>query len=158
MTRTMDSIGMTMTEITMEHIRQSNLIEGVNHKTQDQASMEAFEELLNLDVTETSIKNLHWNVMRSLMKDPGKWRDCWVEVGGRTCPNPLYVPQLMKDWIEDCQELSPRVAHISFERIHPFRDGNGRVGRMLMWCHEIKNGIEPTLIHYDDRWSYYSWF
>ncbi|MDO4189765.1 MAG: Fic family protein, partial [Lachnospiraceae bacterium] len=44
--------------------------------------------------------------------------------------------------------------HYRFEKIHPFGDGNGRVGRMIMFKECLKNGIMPFIISNDDR-SYY---
>jgi Fic family protein len=50
----------------------------------------------------------------------------------------------------------PAIAHfhISFERIHPFADGNGRVGRLLMTYQAIKNNYLPPLITNDHREEY----
>ena len=58
------------------------------------------------------------------------------------------------------QELEPKDMHVRFEKIHPFVDGNGRTGRMLMWLHEYWLGREPTLIRSNeaDRHYYYQWF
>ena len=45
--------------------------------------------------------------------------------------------------------------HIAFEEIHPYSDGNGRVGRLLMNYQLLRNGYLPTLIRYEQRFDYY---
>lgn len=57
------------------------------------------------------------------------------------CPSPHQVPYLMEEWIKDSrEELSPEAAYLKFEKIHPFMDGNGRVGKIIYnW---LKNTLE----------------
>ena len=45
--------------------------------------------------------------------------------------------------------------HVRFERIHPFQDGNGRVGRIIMFKECLKNGIVPFIILDNDKLFYY---
>ena len=79
-------------------------------------------------------------------------------------PGPFVAQQMAYEWLMDLifhrATLDPKEMHIRFEKIHPFVDGNGRTGRILMWWHEIKNGQEPTLIRSNeaDRHYYYQWF
>lgn len=45
--------------------------------------------------------------------------------------------------------------HVRFERIHPFQDGNGRVGRLLLFKECLRHGIVPFIIEDDKKWFYY---
>jgi len=60
------------------------------------------------------------------------YRDCEVTAGGRPCPPAFEVPGLMHFWHKQLVPmLSPRGAYLTFELIHPFRDGNGRTGKVI---------------------------
>jgi len=78
-----------------------------------------------------------------------------VRVGAYRPPAYALVPGLMDNWLLDYEELGPWRAHVRFEKVHPFVDGNGRTGRLLLWRQEILLGKEPTLIKAADRLSYY---
>lgn len=115
----------------------------------------------------------------------GKIRDCHVSVGGRQCPHPEELQNLLRDWRiaatwlvqnndeqrrfrnmfgEDVDatyenELSNALwdMHCWFEEIHPFIDGNGRTGRLLLLNQCVITGcmgIDP-LVRFDDRNKYY---
>ena len=74
---------------------------------------------------------------------------------------PGILHYLMDNWFQDMiqyRKKDPKEMHIRFEKIHPFADGNGRTGRMLMWWHEIKLEREPTLILNAEKEKYYKWF
>ena len=147
-----------------EHIRESNLIESVTDEWEIQQSLEAWDYLIaRKSMRLMPILKTHYLIGINLMPKSwlGELRSVYVEVGQRTCPSPESVPYILDMWIEKMQNLEkidPKTAHIDFEHIHPFRDGNGRTGRMLMWWHEIQLGLEPTIIKYDDRYEYYKWF
>lgn len=76
-----------------------------------------------------------------------------IFVGGHRCADPDKVLDLLKTW--ETHEGSPLERHLAFEHIHPFADGNGRIGRML-WAGEA--GIKAATIKYEDRWEYYDLF
>ncbi len=151
-----------MSDLT-EHIRQSNLIEGVRGEKAVVESLEAWRYLaVQPAVTLDVVLECHRLVMRSLWpRIAGRLRTVGVMVGNRVCPRAALVPVLLDGWLDlmrDHAGLDPRAAHVEFERIHPFRDGNGRVGRLLMWWHQEQRGKSPTLISYDERYDYYEWF
>lgn len=155
-----------MTDITDRHLGQSNLIEGVKEPHEVLQSRLAWNLLREAPVlTDTLILNVHNLVMMHFlpgrMGGRGSYRITNVEVGGRSCPHWRVVPDMVDSWLakmQHWQELLPKQMHIEFEHIHPFIDGNGRTGRLLMWWHEIRLGQEPTVIEYADRFSYYDWF
>ncbi len=59
------------------------------------------------------------------------FRTCGVRVGGRICPLPNEVPKKIDRWLAYVDEMTPEEAYKEFQLIHPFRDGNGRVGKII---------------------------
>ncbi|MBI3033823.1 Fic family protein [Candidatus Woesearchaeota archaeon] len=106
----------------------------------------------------------HYELFKDTKPDiAGKIREYLVRVGDYRAPDWQDVPTLLKElfsWycknkkIMHPLELAAR-AHYKFEKIHPFGDGNGRVGRLII-AHILKNGGYPLLIiEYKRRKSYY---
>lgn len=144
-------------------IWQSNLIENVDDRKEDARSLRAWKWLLKQPWSMKTVLGLHGRIMRRLMgKEAGNLRTCDVgiyQAGGllRRCPHWEKVPALLRDWVENCP-MDWKEAHVAFEKIHPFRDGNGRTGRMLMNWQRVTLGMEPLLILAMDRHDYYRWF
>jgi len=146
-------------------IRESNLIEGVDDLQEDARCLRAWKWLLNQDLllTET-ILWLHRRIMIGYLGkyEAGRFRRCGVMVGGRICPPWQDVPSLHMFWLTThfhaATEEHIKRAHIEWETIHPFVDGNGRTGRMIMNYQRVKAGLEPLLIRFDERQDYYGWF
>lgn len=152
-----------------KHIHESNLIEGFDNPGADSCLSDAWRYLnryLHADLTKDIICEALFQLTQHqkelLSIDRNRYREIKVTVGGRLCPAPHIVPELMHNWLLDMKEhwqtLEPKEMHIRFEKIHPFIDGNGRIGRLLMWWHEKKLGREPTLILESEKQNYYSWF
>ncbi len=96
---------------------------------------------------------------------PGSFRqhDIRPFTGGMTPPSFPEVPSLITDWLRDANRglgdgQHPMVfvadIHARFERIHPFRDGNGRVGRLATNLLLVRHGYPPAVIHKRDRTRY----
>jgi len=132
---------------------------------------DAFSYLLNgLDngatLTEEFIKEMHSYV---LMHDPiekGNYRTRRVRISNSTVrlPDPEEVPSLMASLIEDIanSRLHPvekaAVYHLDFENIHPFIDGNGRTGRLVMNMLLMQDGYLPIDIKFANVEGYYGAF
>jgi len=149
----------------LEFIHQSNLIEEVKDPKEIAQSYKAWEFLqdqpkLNLAV----ILETHRLIMQKLRPDiAGDFRKCDVWVGHRKCPPSTVVVPMLSTWLKmydkpviDAEEV--KLAHIRFEFIHPFVDGNGRTGRLLFAWHRLKSNLPLEIIKYSDRWNYYQWF
>ena len=70
------------------------------------------------------------------------------------------MERLLEDYRSDTEHIIPQLArfHIEFEGIHPFIDGNGRTGRLLVNLELMKAGYPPIDIKFKDRVAYYNAF
>ena len=118
-------------------------------------------------LSEPFIKTLH----RTLKNGTSDSRKDWFsvgdykkipnEVGGRDTTAPEEVPTEMKQLLASYNSkpdktLEDLIAfHVAFESIHPFQDGNGRVGRLILFKECLKNGIVPFIIDEDLKLFYY---
>ncbi|MCL2604112.1 MAG: Fic family protein [Defluviitaleaceae bacterium] len=117
-------------------------------------------------ITEKTIQVIHSLVLVDGGLDRGVYRRLPVRVGNYYPCQPYEVPikmeQLMAEYTTDMQSLHviERVAlfHLIFETIHPFIDGNGRVGRLLLNFELMASGYPPINIMFSDRQKYYDCF
>lgn len=150
----------------IQHIRESNLIENIDDPNEDAQSLKAWEYLIKRKaLTHEVVRQVQRMITRNQTDlaphEKGYYRDVAkvnVYVGEHIAPSWWLVDGLMANWLFDYKNMTPKEAHAQFEYIHPFVDGNGRTGRMLMWWHEHSLGHEPTLLEFKDRDSYYGWF
>jgi len=149
-----------------EWIRQSNLIEDVDEEEEDIRSLAAWNWVKDRPLTVSNILRLHKRIMwKKLGADAGCFRTCRVWVGEREGAPWAHVPELVAQWVRvnglrphKQEEIEINLAHVEFERIHPFVDGNGRTGRIILNWQRRKAGYEPLCIRAVDRHMYYMWF
>lgn len=155
--------------VSKTHIRESNLIEGFDDPDVDKAAMEAWKKLkANMKrhpLTHDDIQRLNAQLTAHQPELDDMWRGAYrsrsrarVWIGGREGMNPAQVARAMDDWLERFYTADPIPHHVEFEHVHPFIDGNGRTGRMLMWLMQQDRGEKPTLIYKSKVQEYYSWF
>ena len=119
-------------------------------------------------MSEPAIKNIHSLVLMNDRDNRGKYRNVPVIISGalQEPPQPCLVPEHMErliacypEWLRT-EPLISAIArfHLEFEAVHPFIDGNGRVGRLLLNLELIKHGLLPIDIKFTDRAKYYSCF
>lgn len=147
-------------------IHQSNLIEGYDDVDMDYNSLSAWRYLNGIQgidlLTERDIMKVQRAVTLT-QKDMrpewrGKYRQINVHVGGRPGAVWKNIPPIMGFWLSTLRYATPKQAHINFEHIHPFADGNGRTGRLLMWWHEMLLDQPLTKLTAANRQEYYQWF
>lgn len=147
-----------------EHIRQSNLIEDIDSFRALEDSLEAWDFLSAVDELNHEVIHVVHRLVTDHQDDlPLRYKGVYrgpearfdVSVGDHDAPRWQRVPELMDYWLE----LQPRRTawdnHVAFETIHPYLDGNGRTGRMVMWWQETREGEPPTLFEAHRRSLYY---
>lgn len=88
----------------------------------------------------------------------------YVRVGTYIAPDPIKVPYLILNTLEDFNASNAYFLdaiaqfHLAFESIHPFNDGNGRIGRVLINYLLSLKGLPPIIIRNSEKQSYYSAF
>lgn len=97
---------------------------------------------------------------------PGSFREHDIEPfpGGMQPPDWTQVPVLIRDWVNDVQALRKAKAdeipeaiarlHARFEQVHPFLDGNGRTGRLVLNLLLVRLGYPPAIIYKGNRARY----
>ena len=118
----------------------------------------------DIPLDESVIKNIHALVLMDRPEDKGVYRRIPVRImGGYTEPVQPYLiePKITELLAEDKlrkETMKPieRIArfHLEFEGIHPFIDGNGRTGRLLLNLDLIRNGYPPINVKFTDRKRY----
>lgn len=149
--------------IANENLRVDDIIETVNHFRCIDMIIERAEQRLS----EALIKELH-SVLKAGTSDSrkewfavGEYKRLPNEVGGSETTPPERVKQQMRTLIHEYNALKVKCLddiidfHQRFEAIHPFQDGNGRVGRLIMFKECLANSIVPFIITDELKLFYY---
>ncbi len=145
-----------------EYIKESNAIERVYDESAVTQSMEAWDFLKEIDeLTHDTIKEAHKLFLKERQPNiAGTYRDVFVRVGNDVPPAPEEIEERMDGLLSE-NPSNPVEAlqwHVKFEKIHPFQDGNGRIGRLIYAWHCFKMGEEPIVWREEDKQGYYSLF
>jgi Fic family protein len=127
-------------------------------------------------ITETDLRRIHQLTVESVWvhfppdglrsdEKPGGYRTGDIEPlrTGLTPPPPSLVPSLVGDWLKETNAEPPADCHViehlaerhaAFERIHPFPDGNGRAGRLVLTMLLVQSGYPPAIIYKGERKRY----
>ena len=169
--------GSTLTEEETRYIYETNtivstsdnptkvddIIETVNHfRIVDYLIDNADKKL-----TESMIKEFH-RILKSGTSDStktwfkvGEYKILENQIGDQKTAKPNEVPQKMKELLSSYNKKKKIILediidfHAKFEAIHPFQDGNGRIGRIIMFKECLKNNIVPFIIQDADKLFYY---
>lgn len=165
-TLTLQETAMVLEGITIDQKPLKDHLEAVGHKD---AFLYVQDIVSNkMPLTEFVIKNIHSLVLMNKPEDKGIYRRVTVRImGAFTEPVQPYMiePKITELLAEnekrkDTMNIIERVArfHLEFESIHPFIDGNGRTGRLLMNFELMQNGYPPINVKFTDRKRYYEAF
>ena len=149
--------------ISEESVNVDDIIETTNHFRCIDLIIDRTEEKLS----ESSIKELH-RILKSGTSDSrkdwfavGEYKLLPNEVGGHETCLPEDVSKEMKALLKEYNAKKQKSFddildfHHRFERIHPFQDGNGRVGRLIMFKECMANGHIPFIVTDELKWFYY---
>ena len=165
-TLTLKETAMALEGMTIDKKPLKDHLEAVGHRdaflyVQDIAKKD-------MPLSESVIKNIHSLVLMNRPEDKGVYRRIPVKImGAYTEPvQPYLIEPKMTELLQSDNERKgaihdiERVArfHLEFEGIHPFIDGNGRTGRLLMNLELIKCGFPPNNVKFTDRKRYYDAF
>lgn len=147
-------------------INMREIYEIANH---EQAFDYLFHEINNEQpLTIETVKSMHRALTDRLQYDKGKFKEHDNAIIGATfqTASAKDTPLLMSQWVENLNYQLNHVKseeekikiivdfHIQFERIHPFSDGNGRTGRMMMNYSLLQNGLPPLIIQKEQKVDY----
>lgn len=146
-----------------EVVNVDDIVETVNHFR----CIDLIIDMANYSLSESFIKQLH-SLLKSGTSDSrkawfavGNYKRIENEVGGQETTKPALVAkelrQLLKNYNTSKKKTLEEIIefHYEFEKIHPFQDGNGRIGRLIMFKECLRNGISPFIIENDLREFYY---
>lgn len=164
-TLTLQETALVLEGVTVDKKPLKDHLEAVGHR-------DAFlfvEDLVKnkIPFSESIIKQIHTLVLMDRPEDRGVYRRIPVRIMGayHEPPDPVLVPEQMERLIAEFsnnKKMHPieRTAlfHLKFEGIHPFVDGNGRTGRLILNLMLMQAGYPPINVKYSDRKRYYEAF
>lgn len=146
-----------------EVVNVDDIIETTNHFR----CIDMIIDHVKTELNEKFIKELHF-ILKSGTSDSkkdwfsvGDYKKFPNEVGNMKTPLPEEVDHLMKDLLKEYNSKKEKIFedildfHVQFERIHPFQDGNGRIGRLIMFKECLKYNIVPFIIEDNLKMFYY---
>lgn len=146
-----------------EVVNVDDIIETTNHFR----CIDMIIDHVKTELNEKFIKELHF-ILKSGTSDSkkdwfavGDYKKFPNEVGNMKTPLPEEVDNLMKELLKEYNSKKEKTFedildfHVQFERIHPFQDGNGRIGRLIMFKECLKYNIVPFIIEDNLKIFYY---
>ena len=163
-TLTLKETAMVLEGITIDQKPLKDHLEAVGHR-------DAFfyvQQIINDKIlfSERVIKEIHSLVLMDQPNDKGTYRRIPVRIMGayHEPPQPYLVPIQMEQLVLEFETYkihpieSIALFHLKFEGIHPFIDGNGRTGRLIINFSLMQNGYPPINVKFTDRRKYYECF
>jgi len=141
-------------------LTDKNIINEVEAKGIATAELYIFQLDNDIPISTTLILSIHKIAFVELYEWAGKWRTIDVIVGQLEPPKPVQILQLLYQFIDNlnhkitiAKTVEDKIeilvfAHYEFIRIHPFNNGNGRTGRMLMNIIAMQMGFKPLELYY----------
>ena len=158
-----DTASILFDNVSLPNKTLTEQLEAKNHQT----ALNYLFEYLSKDgkLDEILILKLHSILMNGIRPDAGMYRNHAVRILGVNLPTANYIkiPDLIPDIIKEINKNTDDVialsatVHSHFEQIHPFSDGNGRIGRILMCAMLLKANMPPAIIKQENKRLYYTY-
>lgn len=115
------------------------------------------------------IRQIHLHLMNGIMENAGELRNYRVRILGSQVPLANYetLPEKLAEFAEELNTADGVLsgdlvaelarAHAKFEKLHPFGDGNGRTGRLIMFAQALRVGVAPPLVIKERKTAYYKY-
>ena len=165
-TLTLQETQLVLQGITIDQKPLKDHLEAVGYKEAYEYMEQLAREQRELTLHEICV--IHSLVLADRQEDRGRFRRVPVRIAGAlTTPvQPYQIEPMMSALLADMETLyhhlhvveKAALFHLRFEAIHPFIDGNGRTGRLLMNLQLIKAGYPPVNVKFSDRRRYYQAF
>ena len=163
-TLTLRETDMVLRGLTIDKKSLKEHLEVIGHKEAFDYVKQLVSE--NAPISEKVIKDIHYLVLADKKEDRGIYRRIPVRIMGAAHEpvQPYLIIPKMEEVLEKYnnskEDIVTKLArfHIEFEGIHPFIDGNGRTGRLLVNLELMKAGYPPIDIKFTDRLKYYEAF
>lgn len=152
---------------TLAEVREPILVDDIIETSNHFRCVDLIIEQASRPLSESLIKQLH----RTLKSGTGDSRKGWFavgdykrlenEIGGKETASVKDTPREMKQLLSEYKVSGAKTLddlldfHVRFERIHPFQDGNGRIGRLILFKECLRFGIVPFVILDEIKWYYY---
>jgi len=158
-----DTAAILFDNAALPHKSLTEQLEAKNHQTALQYVFDHIAKKKKID--EALILKLHSILMNGVHSDAGAYRTHGVRITGVHLPTANYmsipkrIPEVenrIAKKNKDIVALSAEV-HSTFEKIHPFGDGNGRVGRLLMNAMLLRANFAPAIIRQEQKQLYYAY-
>ena len=163
-TLTLQETAMVMEGITIDTKPLTDHLEVVGHKN----AFKYVQRIINekVELSEFVIKNINTLFLMDHPEARGLYCQFPVQIIGASYapPQPYLIPSQMEQLLKELkkEQLHPIEAaalfHLKFEGIHPFIDGNGRTGRLILNFILMQNGYPPINVKFADRRKYYGGF
>lgn len=164
-TLTLGETALVLEGITIDKKPLKEHLEAVGHRDAFLYILELVQQ--RVPVSEKIIKDIHSLVLMDRALDKGVYRRVPVTIAGavHTPPQPYLIAPQMEDLIHKHEAMQDKnvfertaLFHLLFEGIHPFIDGNGRTGRLLVNLELLQHGYLPISVKFTDRRRYYDCF
>ena len=161
---TLRETALVLSGVTIEGRPLKDHLEAVGHK-------EAFlfiQDQIDAPLSGALFRQIHALVLMDRPSYRGAWRDIRVAIAGspHRPPDPVLIPRLIDDLLKRHEAREARMHplhsaslfHLELEEIHPFVDGNGRTGRLILDLMLMRRGYLPVNVKFEDRARYYDAF
>ncbi len=119
----------------------------------------------DFEIDEELILGIHLRLMNGIISDAGQYRNHSVRIMGShvALANYAKIPELMVELLAVAQTKTSDIItsmaniHAKFEQIHPFSDGNGRTGRLILLAQALRAGLVPPLVIKERKYAYYKY-